>query len=153
MSDLLTPSLIADVTGDSLHLWESMQQGLRTISETQIYHQRVITHTSFPENLPTCTPSPPSDEVKSGVPPSPSPDFVKWCRKRAKEGHAPRCLSACVFGADLLWNFIYQPSSICQWKGKEVKGGGAIAANSQPPLPSQMHNSVFLSQQAALGRA
>lgn len=37
---------------------------------------------------------------------------------------------------------------------KELKGGGgSIGASSQSPSPSQMHNSVFLSQQPALRRA
>lgn len=113
--------------------------------------QCVNEHTSSPEATGPSSPAPLSDErAESGI----SPNSVKWCRKQEKEGHAPQCLSILSLQhwppVKLhLAALIYL--SVNRKGGK--RGGGGIGASSQSPLPSQMHNSVFLSQQPALRRA
>lgn len=123
----------------------------RLISEAQTCHQHVIEHTSSPE---ATGPSPPHPLLDEGAESSISPNSVKWCRKQEKEGHSSQCLSIlslqCWPPVKLhLDALIYLSVNGEGGRG----GGGGIGASSQSPLPSQMHNSVFLSQQPALRRA
>lgn len=120
------------------------------ISEAQICHQCVIEHTSSPEATGPSPPAPLSDErAESGI----SPNSVKWCRKQKERGTRPT-VSISPKSAALT---SCETSSRCPHlsvNGKGGKGGGGgIGASSQSPLPSPMHNSVFLSQQPALRRA
>lgn len=135
MSDLLTPPR-------SLQMW----QEIVLISENQCsgsqHHRQPISEFIIDVSslIRLCSrPSPraPTPTIRWGCGEwrNPHPRFCEMVQKTAKEGHAPRYLSACVFGADLLWNFIYTPSSICQWKGKEVKEEG-VPLQPTANLPS-----------------
>lgn len=123
----------------------------RPISEAQMCHQCVIEHTSL---LEATEPSPPARPIRmrgrrvAFLP-------ILWNgAENGKQGHAPHCLSVLnlrSWPAKLHWDALIYLS--VNRKGGEERGGGGIGASNQSPLPSQMHNSVFLSQQPELRRA